>query len=121
MDENQPRILWVDDDPVMRRVVELVATDLGIPVQTARDIEAAREHLAGEVFDWIVCDYWLAGRASAPFVHEMVEQGRRVAVLTGDVASVDRALAVPVFEKPIFLQDLVQKLHDAPSPAQRGA
>lgn len=119
MAESKPRILWVDDDPVMRRVVELVAADLGIPVQTASDTESARAHLTTDAFDWIVCDYWLAGRASAPFVHEMVDQGRRVAVLTGDVASVDRALEVPVFEKPIFLQDLVQKLNDA--PVQRGA
>lgn len=51
-----PDVLVVDDDPAMRRVVELVLREAGYSVRTAEDGEAAFRAVKDRIPDLMVCD-----------------------------------------------------------------
>lgn len=104
------RVLWLEDDPVLRKAFDMVAADLGAQVSVVASPEEAATRLADEPFDWIVADYRMNGRTSDGFVRACLADGRRVVVLTGDASSVDPDLPVRVFEKPITVQTLLGAL-----------
>src|SRR5688572_18111937 len=100
------RVLGVDDEPLMRRAVELAAADSGAWVETADSTEEARRRIEQGVFDWIVCDYRLRYETSGGFVRELLASGRRVVLLTGDASRVEPNLGVRIVEKPVLVCDL---------------
>lgn len=104
------RLLWIDDEPMMRRAIDLSSDGCGAIITTAGTIQEAREHMESSSFDWIICDYRLGRQTADQFVRELLDRGHPVVVLTGDISSVDPSLAVQVVEKPVLLSDLVHHL-----------
>jgi CheY-like chemotaxis protein len=112
----QTRILVLDDDPLLRRAIEHVASVRGDALVAAVATPGElREELAAatEPFHLVVCDFQLrnAGRAttSAELVRELAEQGLPIAVMTGDVRAARAVLGseLAMLEKPIRLDDIL--------------
>src|ERR1700687_2820062 len=58
---SEGRILVVDDDPQIRRVMKVTLTGQGYEVDDARDGEAALERLSEERFDLVLLDMNMPG------------------------------------------------------------
>jgi CheY-like chemotaxis protein len=110
------RLLWIDDEPLMRRAIELASFDSGAFITTAASTSEARARMESATFDWIVCDYRLRLETAKHFVEELVARGQPVVVLTGDASTVDPRLSVPVVEKPVELSYLIAQLTAHRSP-----
>lgn len=54
---NNKRSLVIDDEEMLRKILQLEFEDLGIIVQTASNGEEALEILKNEQFDFILCDF----------------------------------------------------------------
>jgi DNA-binding response OmpR family regulator len=55
------RILYVDDDPALRRIFGRVASKAGFDVDVAADIDEARRFVATNQYVLLVSDYMLTG------------------------------------------------------------
>lgn len=106
----QLRVLWLEDDSTLRKSFGFIAEDLGANVRMVGSRDEADECLRSDRFDCIVCDYRLHGRNAESFVRRLVDEGHRVVVLTGDASRVPTTLPVPVFEKPIRVETLLEAL-----------
>jgi CheY-like chemotaxis protein len=100
----------LEDDPVLRRAIQLIAEDAAAHVRVANSREEAQMWLSRETYDWIVCDHQLNGETSAAFVRARLAEGHRVVVVTGDASRVDPTLGVRVFEKPFRLDRILREL-----------
>jgi two-component system response regulator HydG len=57
--QNRSRILLIDDNLSFLKSMRLALDKIGFTCKIAQSIEAAREFLAGESFDLIICDYFM--------------------------------------------------------------
>src|ERR1700723_1859380 len=69
MKQEKPSILIDEDDPKMRRVLELQLADEGFHARTAGDAETGLQLLWKEPFDAIVTDFKLPGMSGLEFLH----------------------------------------------------
>lgn len=108
----RPRILVLDDDPMIRRVLERVArTRDDVTLLTAATPEEVLAHTSEHPIDLVVCDYQLRqgnrSMTSAALLAELRARGVRAAVMTGDARGIPDDLGIPVVEKPLQLADLL--------------
>ncbi|MEQ8454948.1 MAG: hypothetical protein RLO52_02335 [Sandaracinaceae bacterium] len=107
------RILWLEDDSTLRHAFGMVANDLGADIAMAADHAEVIERLKSHEYDWIVTDYQIGGLPSHEFIRQLLGEGRRVAVVTGDATRVPRSLDVPVFQKPVRLGEVIVSLTES--------
>src|SRR5271170_1264656 len=69
MKQEKPSILIVEDEPKMRRVLELQLAEEGFHARTAADAETGLQILGKESFDVIVTDFKLPGMNGLEFLH----------------------------------------------------
>lgn len=110
------RVLYVDDEPTIRRAVELWLSRYGIHVVTAASIAEARERLDAHHIDGVFLEVWLEDGSGFDFydwlrtAHPALAS--RVAFVTGDLAESSRThvrlgrLECPVLRKPFNLDAL---------------
>ena len=72
MKEGPVRILYIDDDPILARLVERALGRLGYQVLHAEDIERGRELLASGGVSAIVLDHFLKAGTGLFFLKELV-------------------------------------------------
>ena len=111
-----PVVLFVDDEPSMRRVVQHALQLHGIEVHTAGGLADARTACGRQVFDGAIIDVWLEDGSGfelyAWLQEHHVRVARNTAFVTGDIAAnADlgrqvRALGRPVFVKPFDFDEL---------------
>jgi putative two-component system response regulator len=93
------RILAIDDSPEILRVVERTLSER-FECALAGDVPEARERLAGEDFDLVLCDIQLPGESGLELVEEMAADRTDAAIvlITGmdDSGVVSRALELGV-------------------------
>jgi DNA-binding response OmpR family regulator len=117
-----PVVLFVDDEPAMRRVVEHALTLHDIEVHTAGSLAEARRACQQHAFDGAIIDVWLDDGSGFELYAWLQEHYPRVArntlFVTGDIAaSADlgrqlHAVGRPVLVKPFDfdeLEDLIRK------------
>lgn len=96
-------VLFLDDDPLVRRAVARSAALRGIEVHAVETAAALRAHLAWrEPVDAVVCDFNLGeGKNSASLVRRLQGDGVCVVVLTGNVRAAvsELGFSVPVVAK----------------------
>lgn len=109
-------VLYVDDEPTIRRAVELWLSRYGIHVVTAASIAEARERLDANHIDGVFLEAWLEDGSGFDFydwlrtTHPAL--AGRVAFVTGDLAESSRThvrlgrLECPVLRKPFNLDAL---------------
>jgi two-component system NtrC family sensor kinase len=66
-----PRVLIVDDEPVMRELIEVTLEDAGHAVESVESGRAALVRLAQHTYDLIVCDLHMPDR-DGPAVYRAI-------------------------------------------------
>jgi two-component system NtrC family sensor kinase len=108
------RVLIVDDEPVMRELIEMTLEDAGHAVESVASGRAALERLAQHAYDLIVCDLHMPDR-DGPAVYRAVERRAppRPAFLFitgyaegGPYEEFLRATLAPVMIKPFVIDAL---------------
>lgn len=80
------RLLILDDDPALRRALELEFSERGYGVTQADTVDSARAFLDhGEIFDFAILDLRLRSELSLDFLKELTATNRccRAVILTG--------------------------------------
>jgi CheY-like chemotaxis protein len=108
------RVLIVDDEPVMRELIEVTLEDAGHAVESVASGRAALERLAQHAYDLIVCDLHMPDR-DGPAVYRAIERrsSPRPAFLFitgyaegGPYEEFIRATRSPVMTKPFVIDVL---------------
>jgi CheY-like chemotaxis protein len=108
------RVLIVDDEPVMRELIELTLEGAGHAVESVESGRAALERLARHAYDLIVCDLHMPDR-DGPAVYRAIERRSppRPAFLFvtgyadgGPYEEFIRTVPVPVVGKPFDINVL---------------
>ena len=76
-----PRVLVIDDDEAILRLLRLSMASDGLLVATARDGTAGLERLDSDEFDVIVLDLQMPGMDGRTFYREMVSRGYEAPVV----------------------------------------
>jgi CheY-like chemotaxis protein len=107
------RILFVDDEPVMRRNVWHALTRAGYSVALAEDGVGAWNALSAEAFDLLITDSQMPGLSGEELVIRLRRHGLKLPVIVAAarieffLRSENRYLQVAaVLSKPFFLRDL---------------
>lgn len=110
--ETRPiRILWVEDNPALRKSLELLDEAMDDEVRVIASFEAALVVLHRDgPFDWVVCDYHMREGSCPDFVAQVRDAGPRIVVLARRPSEV--TIDAPVLRQPIALVDLVSLLRE---------
>lgn len=123
------RLLFVDDEPVLRHSMEAFGRLRGFSVVTAPNGVAALAAIQGTAFDAVVCDLRMPGMDGIEF-HTALSRERpglaqRIVFITGDMlGSIARAAAAtrqPMLHKPFALERLEEALVTVLRGRQRAA
>ena len=113
--EVDPRVLIVDDHPVVSSLMADMLVDAGYLVETVSDARMALRRLESEPFDVILSDVRMPEMDGPAFFGELVrrrpELAGRVILITGDLLTDDLAVffartRVPSLGKPFTLDEL---------------
>ena len=111
-ENGKPRVLVIDDDQALLRMIRLSMTFDGFDVATAQDGIAALEQLDTVEFDVIVLDLQMPRMDGRTFFHEMTSRGHRPKVVVLSAYGAEEAqrelkiaAAVP---KPFDPDDLIE-------------
>ena len=118
----QPRLLVIDDEPVLAEFVAQVARDCGFqPILTSND-HAFREAVVGQRPDMVVLDLGMPGMDGVELLRFLAEEDHQAPVLI--ISGFDRRVLESAFrlgealglemvgplEKPVLIEDLEQLL-----------
>jgi two-component system response regulator PilR (NtrC family) len=108
-----PRILVVDDEADLRELLEITLLKMGLDIDCAETLAAARAHLAGADYAMVLADMRLPDGLGIELVREVVADRRNipVAVITafGSTENAVAALKAGAFDylsKPVGLDQL---------------
>src|ERR1700677_387057 len=114
MKQEKAAILVVEDEPKMRRLLELQLAEEGFHARTAPDAETGLQILNSEPFDVVVTDFKLPGMSGLEFLHAVkrVNANLPVVIMTayGTVESAVDAMKAGASDyvlKPFSLAELV--------------
>ena len=114
------RILVVDDDLGIRRLLAAALAGPGVVVETAEDCPAGLKLLAGDKYDWAIVDYRLPGGSGLDILRVVTDLPQTQAVLISadgaDPKLREEALACgakAVFSKPFSVYALKEKLFNS--------
>jgi len=115
-----PRILIVDDEPMIRDLLEQALSMMGQSVETCSSGRKALETLTAQPFDLVMLDVGLPDMDGFETMAAIQAQSPQtpVILISGDAAdqSRDKALAKGAFAyviKPIRLEDLAETIREA--------
>jgi two-component system NtrC family sensor kinase len=112
---SRPRILVVDDEPIIAQLIVDMLTVDGYDVDTAPDGLAALERIGGRTYDLILSDLRMPGLDGLGLYRELEqnrpELARRFLFITGtsehtDYQGLIGELSVPVLTKPFDMVEL---------------
>jgi DNA-binding response OmpR family regulator len=116
-----PRVLVIDDDEPLLRMLWLSLSSYGLRVVTAADGIAGLERLADNEFDVIVLDLQMPKMDGRAFYREMAARGHDTPVIILSAYGAEEAkrelnaaAAIPKPFDPDFLADTVQRLASRP-------
>ncbi len=114
MSPEKPSILVVEDEPKMRRLLELQLADEGFHAQTVGDAETALKLVNSGPFDLIVTDLKLPGMSGIEFLEAVKRSNAAVPIIImtayGTVESAVEAMKIGASDyvlKPFSLAELV--------------
>jgi signal transduction histidine kinase/CheY-like chemotaxis protein len=114
------RILVVEDEPTVARLIADVLEDEGFCVEVLLDGKEALKQAERETYDLVVCDMKMPGLDGQHFYKALVQKGNslseRFLFVTGDVVSVHthdflEMHGVPHVAKPFRMEELKEKVH----------
>jgi DNA-binding response OmpR family regulator len=111
-----PRILIIDDDEAILRLLRLSMASDGLHVATARDGTAGLERLDSDKFDVIVLDLQMPGMDGRTFYREMVSRGYDAPVVILSAYGAEKAKrelgAAAAIAKPFDPDTLIETVRD---------
>jgi DNA-binding NtrC family response regulator len=114
MTDSKPSILVVEDEPKLRRLLELQLADEGFRTRGVDSAEAGLQLVGNEPFDLAVSDYKLPGMTGVEFLHALkrVDANLPVIIMTayGSVEAAVEAMKAGASDyvlKPFSLAELV--------------
>jgi signal transduction histidine kinase/FixJ family two-component response regulator len=122
------RVLVVEDEPTVARLIADVLEDEGMQVEVLLDGREALDCAAQETFDLVICDIKMPGLDGQHFYKSLERSENplreRFLFVTGDViAAQTREFLernhVPHVAKPFRVEELTEKVHDVLSLAAR--
>ena len=128
---NGTRVLVVEDEPTVARLIADVLEDEGMQVDVLMDGREALERAARQTFDLVICDMKMPGLDGQHFYKSLERSGnplrRRFLFVTGDViATHTREFLerhhIPHVAKPFRVEELTEKVRGVlatPAHAQR--
>ena len=118
-----PRILLVDDEPVVLMVTASILHRSSFAVTQVRSGEEALDKLQLESFDLVVTDYRMAGKSGADvaIAARNASPATPVVLMTGRIDDVPDwmrrgNLALPIVRKPFLMTELLQVVNRAMRP-----
>ena len=122
-----PRILLVDDEPVVLLVTASILHHSSFAVTQARSGEEALDKLQIESFDLIVTDFRMAGKSGADvaIAARNASPATPVVLMTGRIDDVPDwmrcgNLALPIVRKPFLMVELLQVVNRAMQARKSG-
>jgi DNA-binding response OmpR family regulator len=116
--ETKGRLLVVDDDSAIRKLLERIARRAGFEVDEARDGVEALEKLDRVDYDIALIDLMMPRLSGYELVQRIGTREPRPVVIvataltSGDVSSVDDTLVRMVIRKPFDVQTVVAALNE---------
>ncbi len=113
------RVLVVDDEPLIRRVIEQALVEFGHRVRTAGDGSEALVELAREPAEVILLDRSMPGAPGSSIISTLrqLAPSARIAYFTGqEVTPMERAAVDAVIQKPIRLAELERVVAELAEP-----
>jgi two-component system response regulator PilR (NtrC family) len=117
---SSPRILVVDDEPDLRELLEITLVKMGLDVDSAESISAARNFLGSREYALVLTDMRLPDGLGIDLVREVSSAYKNlpIAVLTafGSADNAVAALKAGAFDylsKPVGLEQLRMMVHSA--------
>ncbi len=117
--EKQGRLLVVDDDHAIRRLLERIAKRAGFDVDSAKDGVEALEMLDRVDYDVALIDLMMPRLSGYELVQKISTRERRPIVLVAtalthsDTASIDDSVVRHVIRKPFDVHSIAAKLLEA--------
>lgn len=112
-----PHILFVDDDPDIRELVQVVLQTAGFRVSTSDNAAGVLQRIATERFDVLLLDYWMPEVTGVELCRQIraFDQSTPILICSGAVTQADREAAVLAgaqgfVSKPFSSRDLVWAL-----------
>jgi two-component system NtrC family sensor kinase len=124
------RVLVVEDEPTVARLIGDVLRDEGMNVDVLLDGRTALEHAGRQEYDLVICDMRMPGLDGQHFYKSLVRSAnplrKRFLFVTGDiVAAQTREFLeknhLPQVAKPFRVEELTEKVHlvlDSPPPRE---
>jgi DNA-binding response OmpR family regulator len=125
--ETKGRLLVVDDDQAIRKLLERIARRAGFEVDGAKDGVEALEMLDRAHYDVALIDLMMPRLSGYELVQRVGARERRpvlivaTALTSGDVASVDDTLVKQVIRKPFDVHAVIAALQAAIATASEAA
>lgn len=114
---SEPHILFVDDDPDIREMVQALLSAAGFQVSTPDNAGDVLQLAATERFDALVLDYWLPQVTGVELCRRIrsFDKNTPILICSGAITAADREAAVLAgaqgyVGKPFSSKDLVQVL-----------
>jgi DNA-binding response OmpR family regulator len=111
-----PRVLVIDDDEAILRLLRLSMASDGLQVATARDGTAGLERLDTDKFDVIVLDLQMPGMDGRAFYREMLSRGYEAPVVILSAYGAEKAKrelgAAAAVAKPFDPDMLIETVRD---------
>ena len=117
-EKRKPRLLVVDDERTIRKLLERIGTRAGFDVDTARDGEEALQMLAVKDYDIAIVDLMMPRVSGYELVQYIASLKLRPTVIVataltnGDVASLDDSVVRRVIRKPFDITVVATALID---------
>jgi two-component system NtrC family sensor kinase len=114
------RVLVVEDEPTVARLIADVLEDEGMLVDVLLDGREALERTARETYDLVICDMKMPGLDGQHFYKSLARAGsplrERFLCVTGDVVSAHtheflQQNSLPHVAKPFRVEELTEKVH----------
>jgi two-component system alkaline phosphatase synthesis response regulator PhoP len=117
--EKKGRLLVVDDDHAIRKLLERIAKRAGFEVETAKDGADALEMIEARFYDIALIDLMMPRLSGYELLQRISTREQRpivivaTALTNGDVATVDDSMVRHVIRKPFDVQAVVTALMEA--------
>jgi len=117
--EKKGRLLVVDDDHAIRKLLERIAQRAGFEVETAKDGADALEMIEASDYDIALVDLMMPRLSGYELVQRLSTRERRPVVIVAtaltnsDLATVDDTMVRHVIRKPFDVQAVVTALVEA--------
>ena len=117
------RVLLVEDDPMVRRSIDMLLQHLGHTVDTAENASEALKKLASSSFGLVLADFYMPGMKGDELAREIkrLQPSLPVVLITGSAGNRSPAEFAGILRKPFSIRELRELLDSLPAGRERSS